>query len=128
MLHERHYTLEQATAALPWVIERIERLREAREGLNDEDARATLADAGPGNGGGEAGRVVSAAFLKMRTALIELREMEVVLRDLDRGLVDFPALRDGREVYLCWHEGEDEIGYWHDPEAGFDGREPLGDG
>jgi hypothetical protein len=126
--HSRHYTLEQATAALPWVQERIERLRAAREGLNDEDARAALAEAGPGNGGGSAGRVVSAAFMEMRSALIELREMDVVLRDLDRGLVDFPALRDGREIYLCWQEGEQEIGYWHDPDSGFAGREPLDDG
>ena len=128
MQHSRHYTLEQATAALPWVQERIERLRLARDGLNDEEARAGLAEAGPGNGGGGAGRVVSDAFMKMRSALVELQKMEVVLRDLDRGLVDFPALREGREVYLCWQEGEDEIGYWHDLEAGFDGREPLDDG
>ncbi len=128
MQHSRHYTLEQATAALPWVQERIERLRLARDGLNDEEARAGLAEAGPGNGGGGAGRVVSDAFMKMRSALIELREREVVLRDLDRGLVDFPALRDGREVYLCWQEGEVEIGYWHDLESGFGGREPLDDG
>ena len=128
MQHSRHYTLEQATAALPWVQERIERLRLARDGLNDEEARAGLAEAGPGNGGGGAGRVVSDAFMKMRSALLELREREVVLRDLDRGLVDFPALRDGREVYLCWQEGEVEIGYWHDLESGFGGREPLDDG
>ena len=51
--------------------------------------------------------------------------MEIVLRDLERGLIDFPAIREGREVYLCFEEGEDEIGYWHDPETGFDGREPL---
>ena len=128
MQHSRHYTLQQATAALPWVEERIERLRSAREGLNDEEARAALAEAGPGNGGGDAGRVVSDAFMKLRSALLELRQMEVVLRDLDRGLVDFPALRDGREVYLCWQQGEDEIGYWHETDAGFGGREPLGDG
>ena len=127
MQHERHYTLEQATAALPWVVERIEQLRAARAGLNDEAARAALAEAGPTNGGGAAGRVVSHAFLKLRSALIELREMDVVLRDLDRGLVDFPALREGREVYLCWQEGEEEIGFWHESEAGFDGREPLDD-
>ena len=125
MQHRRHYTVEQASAALPWVQERIDRLRAAREGLNDEEARAALAEAGPGNGGGSAGRVVSDAFIQMRSALVELQGMEVVLRDLDRGLVDFPAVRDGREVYLCWLEGEDEIGFWHDPEAGYAGREPL---
>ena len=122
---ERHYTVEEANAALPWVAERIERLRAARVGLNDEEARAALQEAGPTNGGGEPGRVVSDAFLEMRNALVELQAMEVVLRDLDRGLVDFPALRDGREVFLCWEEGEDEVAFWHDLDAGYGGRRPL---
>jgi hypothetical protein len=123
--HARHYSVDEANAALGWVAETIARLRAARERLSDEEARAALAEAGPQNGGGDPGRVVSEAFLELRAALVRLQEAEVVLRDLDRGLVDFPTLRDGREVYLCWLEGEDEIGYWHDLEAGFAGREPL---
>jgi hypothetical protein len=125
MKHNRHYTLEEANAALGWVQEAIASLRTAREGLSDEEARDALAEAGPQNGGGDPGRVVSEAFLQLRDALARLQDAEVVLRDLDRGLVDFPAIRDDREVYLCWLEGEDEIGYWHDLEAGFAGREPL---
>jgi hypothetical protein len=123
--HSRHYTLEEANAALGWVEETIVRLRAAREGLGDEEAREALSEAGPQNGGGTPGRVVSEAFVELRSALARLQDAEVVLRDLDRGLVDFPALRDGREVYLCWIEGEGTIGYWHDLEAGFAGREPL---
>jgi hypothetical protein len=123
--HARHYTLEEANAALGWVQDAIVTLRTAREGLSDEEAREALAEAGPQNGGGDPGRVVSEAFLQLRDALARLQEAEVVLRDLDRGLVDFPAIRDDREVYLCWVEGEHEIGYWHDLEAGFAGREPL---
>jgi hypothetical protein len=122
---ERHYTVEEANAALAWVLERIERLRAARVGLNDEEARAALTDSGPMNGGGQAGKVVSDAFLEMRNALMELQAMEIVLRDLDRGLVDFPAIRDGNEVFLCWEEGEEEVGYWHDLESGYGGRQPL---
>lgn len=125
MKHSRHYTLEEANAALGWVEETIVRLRAAREGLGDEEAREALSEAGPQNGGGTPGRVVSEAFFELRSALVRLQDAEVVLRDLDRGLVDFPALRDGHEVYLCWIEGEDAIGYWHDLEAGFAGREPL---
>ena len=68
---------------------------------------------------------MSDAFLEMRNALVELQAMEVVLRDLDRGLVDFPALRDGREVFLCWEEGEDEVRFWHDVDSGYGGRRPL---
>jgi len=124
-MHERHYSVEQANAAIGWVRERIERMRAAREQLGDEEARAALADAAPTNGGGEPGMVVSEAFLDLRNALIELNELDIVLRDLERGLFDFPALRDGREVYLCLEDGEDEIGYWHDIEAGYGGRQPL---
>lgn len=126
MNHERHYTLDQATAAMPWVRERLERLRAAHELLGDKEAREALSEASPGNGGGEPGHVVSEGFLALRSALIELQEMEIVLRDLERGLVDFPSMRDDREVYLCWVEQEeDEIAYWHDLEAGFGGRQPL---
>ena len=125
MNHTRHYTVAEANAALGWVQERIDRLRAAREGLGDEEARAALGEAAPGNGGGQPGRVVSAAFLELRDALYELQAVEVVLRDLERGLVDFPSIRDGQEVYLCWEEGEREIGWWHDPESGYAGRQPL---
>jgi hypothetical protein len=125
MRHERHYTIEQANAALPWVVERIERLRSARDGFSDEDAREALGDATPGNGGGEPGRVVSEAFLELRNAASELDAMDVIVRDIDRGLVDFPSLRDGDEVYLCWEEGEDQIAYWHELDTGFGGRKAL---
>jgi hypothetical protein len=125
MRHERHYTLDQANAALPWVVERLERLRSARDGFADEDAREALGDATPGNGGGEPGRVVSEAFLELRSAASELDAVDVLVRDIDRGLVDFPSLRDGDEVYLCWEEGEDEIAYWHELDTGFGGRKAL---
>jgi len=123
--HERHYSRKEADAALGWVAERLERLRSARAKLGDEEAREALGEAAPANGGGAPGRVVSEGFLNLRQALMELQAVEVVLRDLDRGLIDFPSLRDGREIYLCWEEGEDEIGFWHELEAGHAGRQPL---
>ena len=125
MRHDRHYTLDEANAAIEWVGETLVRLRAAREGLSDEEARDALAEAGPQNGGGSPGRVVSEAFMELREALTRFQEAEIVLRDLDRGLVDFPSVREGREVYLCWLEGEAEIAHWHDLEAGFGGRQPL---
>ena len=128
MRHDRHYTPDEANELLPHAIMLIEVVRRAREGLTDEEAREALAEAGPTNGGGEPARVVSEAFLALRAAVIELRELDIVLRDLDRGLLDFPSLRDGREVYLCWQEGEDGIRFWHEPDEGFAGRRPLGDG
>ncbi len=128
MIHARHYTLEEASELLPRVVEIVERMRVARDQLGDREARDALSEAGPTNGGGIPGRTVSQGFLELRDSMIELRELEIVIRDLDRGLLDFPSLRDGREVYLCWQEGEDAIKFWHEPDAGFGGRKPLDDG
>jgi hypothetical protein len=128
VIHERHYTLAEASDLLPRVVELIERMRSARDRLGDREAREALSEAGPTNGGGNPGRTVSEGFVELRDSMAELRELEVVLRDLDRGLIDFPSIRDGQEVYLCWQEGEDAIEYWHEPEAGFAGRQPLDDG
>jgi hypothetical protein len=128
MQHSVHYSLEEASALLTEVAELIERMRAARDRLGDADARAALAAAGGTNGGGQPGRTVSEGFLELREAMMWLRMREIVLRDLDRGLVDFPAVREGAEVYLCWQEGEEEIGFWHEPDTGFAGRRPLDDG
>jgi hypothetical protein len=128
VIHERHYSLEEAAKLLPQVVELIERMRAARARLGDAEARDALSEAGPTNGGGHAGRTVSEGFLELRESMLKLRELEIVLRDLDRALIDFPSIRDGREIYLCWQEGEDSIGYWHEPDAGFAGRRPLDDG
>ncbi len=66
---------------------------------------------------------VSHLMLVMR----QVREMGVLVKDLDKGLCDFPYLKQDRVVYLCWQLGEDSIEYWHDVESGFSGREPLGE-
>jgi Uncharacterized conserved protein (DUF2203) len=124
----RHYSVEQANALLPRLIEVLATLRSASARLGDREARAVLGEAAPGNGGGAAGRTVSEGFLDLRAAVLELREHGILLRDLERGLLDFPALREGREVYLCWQEGEGEVAFWHEPDAGFAGRRPLTDG
>jgi len=126
--HRRHYTLEDATEALPVVVELIERMRRARVRLTDAEAREALSEATPTNGGGNPGRTVSEGFLELRESLVGLQAMDVVLRDLETGLVDFPSFRNGREVYLCWQEGEDEIAFWHEVDAGMAGRRPLDDG
>ena len=79
-----------------------------------------------GGMGGEAGRQVGEAFLVVRGLLGTLEEAGIVVRDIDRGLIDFPAIRDGEEVYLCWELGEDAVEYWHDLESGYRGRQELG--
>ena len=97
-------------------------------------ARARLGDARPA-GAREArtaaaspARSVSGGFLELRESMLEFREREIMLRDLDRGLVDFPALREGREIYLCWQEGEARNRVLARADTGFAGRRPLDDG
>jgi hypothetical protein len=125
VIHERHYTRAEANNLLPRIEALLRGLRAARDRLTDAEAHAALTDAAPANGGGSEGRDVGEAFLEVRRRLAELQELELVLRDVDRGLIDFPAIIDGREVYLCWKLGEEEVGFWHDLEAGFRGRQPL---
>ena len=57
--------------------------------------------------------------------LSEIQELGIVVRDVDRGLIDFPAIHDGREVYLCWQLDEQTVGFWHDLESGYGGRRPI---
>jgi hypothetical protein len=127
MRHERHYTLEEARALRGRVAELVDTIRAAREGLTDEQARAALAAASQSNGGGAPGRIVGESFVALRACVLELQEREIVLRDLDRGLVDFPTIRaDGTEAYLCWLAGDEEdITTWHGLDDGFDGRQDL---
>jgi hypothetical protein len=125
VIHDRHFTAEEANHLLPRIDPLLRRLREARDRLTDSELHEALSGAAPANGGGGAGRKVGQAFLEVRELLAELAEIGIVLRDIDRGLIDFPAVVDGREIYLCWQLDEDEVAYWHDLESGFGGRQPL---
>jgi hypothetical protein len=102
-------------------------IRDARARLLAIGSRASdaLNALDPQLGGSYPGRDVAAALVELSRAVGELEAMDIVLRDLDRGLIDFPAIRDGHEIYLCWLLDEDEIGFWHEPDAGFAGRQPL---
>ena len=125
MRHDRHYTLDEARAELPWVAEQLAVMRRARSSLTDAETRQALTDAAPGNGGGEPGKQVGDAFVELQVAAAAFLRRGIVLRDLDRGLIDFPALREEREIYLCWVDGEPDIAFWHELDAGFAGRQAL---
>jgi hypothetical protein len=125
VIHERHFTVEEANAQLERIEPMLLTLRKAKNELLDDEAREALTEASTTNGGGEPGKQVGEAFLEVRRILAELTEAGIVVRDVDRGLIDFPAMIDGEEVYLCWQLGEGEIAFWHDLESGFGGRRPL---
>ena len=125
MLHQRHYTTETANAVIPVVRAIVHRLQNAKRLLQDEgfDAGfATLADVA---GGAWPGRLRAHAAVAATLGFERLEELDLLVRDLEAGLIDFPALRDGREVYLCWQVDEPEIGSWYASERGYPGRLPL---
>ena len=125
MRHARHFTLDEARSELPWVARHLAALRDARDRLTDADARRALADGSTTNGGGHPGKQVGEAFVELQNGIAAFDERGIILRDLDSGLIDFPSMRDGHEVYLCWIDGESDIGFWHALDAGYAGRQPL---
>jgi hypothetical protein len=129
----RHFTPEEASAALeqvrPLVEQMVVRRRAHVEALERQEE---LEGRIRGNGGGippaelaEAAAEVDRQARSLARTVDDIVELGVEVKDLDEGLVDFPALRGGETVLLCWQLGEDEIAYWHSPEDGFAGRRPL---
>lgn len=123
MTEDRLYTLEEANAELPDLRERLPRLRLARDGLIAASERIKEAVASDGGGVAEAGWFTHQQTLK--TELEHLAERGILLRDPEIGLIDFPAERGGRPVFLCWRLGEDQVAWYHEANAGFGSRKPL---
>jgi hypothetical protein len=127
MNEKKYFTVAEANRLIPQIRSIIEGLRRSRQRLqNQRPAAEALAQKAGGNGGG--GETAAYLFDHMETlrrGITKLDAMGVVLKDMERGLIDFPHWRDGREVYLCWKLGEDRIDYWHDIDSGFAGRQPL---
>lgn len=122
------FTVEEANAMLPTVREVLSKIQHGFESVVDSHDAARQAAEGAKLGGG--GMQGGARYVKTLTQLGEwvagLEVMGVQIKDYERGLVDFPSMRDGRVVFLCWQLGEGEsIEWWHDIEAGFAGRQPL---
>ena len=130
---ERYFTPEEANALLAQVRPVAESLVAHRRSLSVLTARRARLNARiAGNGGDfdpreprELDEQLDREAEAVVEAVDELQSLGVLVKDLDRGLVDFPALRDGEEVLLCWQVGEDEVAWWHGIEEGFAGRKPL---
>jgi hypothetical protein len=130
---EHYFTLEEANAQLPWLAETLARLDPLREELATGHT-ALLALLRQRSGNGAAGndreiRVQQAAIegltRQIRLGVQEITDRGIIVRDLESGLVDFPSLSAGREVYLCWIRGEFQIEFWHGTNEGFGSRKRL---
>ncbi|MGA7731570.1 MAG: DUF2203 domain-containing protein [Chloroflexia bacterium] len=128
----KYYTLQEANLILPQLTELLGQLQALGRQKGMVDGRVAEVTAKvKGNGHHnpvEDPTVVQASQAlteALRAALRQLDDWEIELKDLSTGLVDFMALREGREVYLCWRLGEPEVGYWHELSTGFSGRLPV---
>jgi hypothetical protein len=119
---ERSWTVQEANAALPWVSEVVARAQELWDDYRAHASRRTKLVRQNGHG------LVPADPAPIRSCVDELAAKGIVLRDIERGLIDFPARApSGRWYWLCWLAGEDAVEWWHWPDDGFAGRTPLHD-
>ena len=122
------FTVQEANALLPDVRKIVGKIQRAHRKIArySEDAKKAAEAAERGGGGFTDGVAYAAVLTELTVQISELEALGVQLKDFERGLVDFPSLRDGRVVLLCWQLGEgDELEWWHDVDAGFAGRTPL---
>ena len=121
----KHYTRDEARQLLPQITEWLNELRQARDLLNHFDEQIGKAlGVGDDLGGETVNRYVK-TLAKVREILQRFHRREIQVKDLDRGLIDFPAYVGGKEVFLCWESGEEDIEFWHDLDTGYAGRERL---
>jgi hypothetical protein len=121
----KHYTREEANALLPQVRVWLARIGQLREELQTADKRlGSLMKKGNDLGG----TLVNDWVRKLaatKDLLDEFNSRQIMIKDMERGLIDFPAIIGGREVFLCWEQDEETVEFWHDLDSGYTGRERL---
>lgn len=120
-----HYTREEARALLPQLQIWLDQLAFARREVETLDRRLSKALGMGDDLGGEMVNKWVRTLCQCRDILHRFAVREIQIKDLDRGLIDFPAFVGGKEVFLCWEKGEDDIEFWHDLDTGYSGRERL---
>ena len=121
----KHYTREEARALLPQLREWLCQLSDLRAELERLEKRLNALMAPGRDLGGSLVNAWIKAHIDLRAVLLEFHDREIQVKDLERGLLDFPCLMDGKEVFLCWEQAEEDIEFWHELDTGYPGREPL---
>jgi hypothetical protein len=132
-VEERHFSIEEANVALEEVRPLTEELVGHRRSLVKlQERQAAITTRIAGNGGNvepheleDVQERLDEEVAGIARCVARIHEVGALVKDLDVGLVDFPALRDGEEILLCWRLGEAEVGFWHGLDEGFSGRKPL---
>ena len=122
------FTVEEANSLLPSVRPIVKSIQKSHRRLARFQTAAKQAAEGAESGGGgfEEGPRYARILVELSTSAGQLERLGIQLKDYHQGLIDFPSMRDGRVVLLCWKADEgDQVEWWHDVEAGFAGRQPL---
>ena len=127
MTHQfrKHYSRDEARALLPKIREWLKKLQQLRQKLAQQDKRIGQLLKDGNDLGGELINSWVRMLAEIKPVLEEFRRREIQVKDLERGLLDFPAIIGGREVFLCWEQDEDDIEFWHEIDTGYAGRERL---
>ena len=120
------FTLESANEAVAIIRPLLAEILQIRQEILEKQPELWPAlEKSRGNGGNRPASEVALKFKRLETLVRRIQDIGAEIKDINTGLVDFPSIRDGRKVCLCWQYGEEEIQYWHDLDAGFAGRQPL---
>src|SRR5688572_19680162 len=122
---QKHYTIEEARALLPQIREWLAEIDKLRRRLKQLDERITQILAGGVDVGGESVNTQIKLLAKLQHVFHEFEERQIQIKEIDRGLIDFPAIIAGKEVFLCWEQDEEDIEFWHDLDTGYAGREKI---
>ncbi len=122
----QYFTLQEANETLNIIRPLMDEVQRIREKILQKHPEAwTAIEKSVGNGGNRTLSRMVQDFEKLDALVHQIQETGALIKDINIGLMDFPALRDGREVYLCWQYGEGDIAFWHEVEAGYAGRRPI---
>jgi hypothetical protein len=120
---DKTYSVEEANELLPTLVPLLTELRDAQRAMAERQDE--VIGSATGNGGGSTGKEFLEASQAAGRALAEVNALGIFVRDPEAGLIDFPAERDGEEIFLCWRLGADAVRWWHPIDSGFAGRQPL---
>ena len=122
----QYFTLEEANEALKVIHPLMNEVQAIRQKIlaNQPEAWPAI-EKSAGNGGNRALSDMVQDFERFDMLIHQIQDTGAQIKDINIGLLDFSALKDGREVYLCWQYGEADIAFWHEVEAGYAGRQPI---
>ena len=122
----KYFTLQEANEVLNAIRPLLDEIQTVRkEILTRKPEVWPVVERAAGNGGSQQASKLVREFERLDAFVRQVQDTGALFKDINLGLLDFPALKDGREVYLCWKYGEDDIAFWHEIEAGYAGRKPI---